>query len=339
VIRNSILVAIVAVLLSLLLNGAGWFAVFNDRVDTPNQPAEEQASAASFEDFVDVTQEPEAPEPVEPDEPPEVVEPDPIAPETPTTEALVASETPQDVVNPDTGDAEDGGQNADTPQDIIEPEPPGAGNQPVAPEGSPEAPPETADVAQDDVAEPVTPDAPEETVAALPELPEIEQSDTDDPQLATAVTRSLRPPAERPSQETFGLEDGSGQEPAGNNTPQSVTQRTGLELLAEAGNAVRYGSNPLSTGRATGNSEFTNYAGEVLTKLNRSPVLFAEEQGNARVQFQIDPDGSVAWVRILSSRGTPGIERAAIAQVRSAGPFPPPPEGTTPRLVFVYQNQ
>ena len=89
----------------------------------------------------------------------------------------------------------------------------------------------------------------------------------------------------------------------------------------------------------TFNSVMLYYAGEVLLKLNRPRARSRGEKGNARVQFEISPDGSVAWVRILSSNGSAKLERDAAAAVRRAAPFPLPPNGTTRRFVFVYRSQ
>ena len=54
--------------------------------------------------------------------------------------------------------------------------------------------------------------------------------------------------------------------------------------------------------------------------------------------FQIDPDGSLAWVEIVDSSGSLEVERAAREQVRRAAPFPRPPSGTSRKLSFFYQN-
>lgn len=66
--------------------------------------------------------------------------------------------------------------------------------------------------------------------------------------------------------------------------------------------------------------------------------MASSARGSARVQFQINADGSIAWVRVINSSGSSGIDQAAVAQVRKSAPFPKPPEGTTRQMVFVYHS-
>ncbi len=49
--------------------------------------------------------------------------------------------------------------------------------------------------------------------------------------------------------------------------------------------------------------------------------------GSATVAFSIGPAGGLQGVRIVRSSGKPALDQAAIATVRSAAPFPPPPAG------------
>ena len=47
--------------------------------------------------------------------------------------------------------------------------------------------------------------------------------------------------------------------------------------------------------------------------------------GSATVAFSIGPAGGLQGVQIVRSSGKPALDQAAIATVRSAAPFPPPP--------------
>jgi protein TonB len=49
--------------------------------------------------------------------------------------------------------------------------------------------------------------------------------------------------------------------------------------------------------------------------------------GSATVAFSIGPAGGLQGVQIVRSSGKPALDQAAIATVRSAAPFPPPPSG------------
>ncbi len=340
-IRNSILVAVAAIVLSLLLHGTGLVAVFGDYV-----PPEETQSGqdlpdtgGAFEDFADSPVEPDTPEPIPPAEP---EEPDIVTPEEPTSAVEIASDAPQDVVTPDSGTATTEGGGAEqvaeaTKPEVVNPEESAA----AAPQGNPEAEATAEPIEADEVIAALAPEVPDVTEPLGPtvEVPDALEEAEDEIIEGAAVTRSLRPPAERPNQDTFGLEQSDGENEEAEVAGSGTLQRTGLDLLSEAGNAVVYGRNGLDTARAAGNASETNYAGEVLLKLNRPRARSRGEKGNARVQFEISPDGSVAWVRILSSNGSAKLERDAAAAVRRAAPFPPPPNGTTRRFVFVYRSQ
>jgi protein TonB len=49
--------------------------------------------------------------------------------------------------------------------------------------------------------------------------------------------------------------------------------------------------------------------------------------GSATVAFSIGPAGGVQAVQIVRSSGRPAADQAAIATVRAAAPFAPPPAG------------
>ena len=49
--------------------------------------------------------------------------------------------------------------------------------------------------------------------------------------------------------------------------------------------------------------------------------------GSATVAFSIGPAGGLQGVQVVRSSGKPALDQAAIATVRSAAPFPPPPPG------------
>lgn len=348
-IRNSIIVAALAVLLSLLLHATGLMALFDTSTRVEQETQQEPTDSAAFEDFAEETLEPEEPEPAEEEEPQEVLEAEPI------TDARVASDNPQDVQAPDTG-TETQNLGRIEPEEVVEANPATQGVEAEIPQGTPEAPQETAEVEAENAEEVIdsvdidtvaeteletlTTDVPEITVEVLQEQGDVEAAEAEEV-LTSAVTRSLRPPATRPTEETFGAEDGSEDvtEQPGLETELALTQRSGLDLLAEAGSAALYGRDSLDQARSAGNATDTNYAGEVLMRLNRALRVHKNEKGSAVIRFQILPDGSVGWVRIVRSRGTPGIQVAAAANVRNAAPFPRPPDGKPVELGFTFQSR
>lgn len=395
-IKRPLLVAAAAVLLSLLLHGLGLnFTTLKDQTSpSEDSPPEMTDVGGGFEDLAEPIPEATPPEPASAPDPPDVTQPNPVIDEMPTSEALVASDDPQDVITPDTGAAEVTGPDAaevtgsapPAPEETLQqgaPEETSAdvtASQPVetdtileGPEGTPDGSAEVTEAQPSEtVLEPATetvlsvtptptpspsPTTPIEPEVLQPEQPDITVAVTpDDPDLLSAVdstgvsnsavTRSLRPPKERPSAEALGvpkrLQQGNAQNgrPAGViESPLTAYQRTGVDPLALGRSGARSGLEGFSRSRAAGNATTTNYVGRVLVQLNRAPVLYASAQGTAQVQFEINPDGTIAWIRILQSTGSADIKRAASAQVRRAAPFPPTPNGASQRLAFVYRNQ
>ena len=316
-------------------------ALFDPGTRVEQEAPPEPPNSAAFEDFAEEVLEPEEPEPEEP--------------EPPDQQARVASDNPQNVEAPDTGTEAQNLRHVE-PEDVVEAAPATQGVVAEIPQGTPEAPQETAEVeaeeaedviesveaetAPETTIETLTADTPNITVETAQEQADVEAVEAEEV-LTSAVTRSVRPPATRPTEETFGAEDGSEDvtEQPGLETELALTQRSGLDILAEAGSSAIYGRQSQYTVRATGNATDTNYAGKVLMRLNRALRVHKNERGSVDIRFQILPDGSIGWVRIIRSRGTPGIQVAASANVRSAAPFPPPPGGKPVELVFVFQSR
>jgi len=162
-----------------------------------------------------------------------------------------------------------------------------------------------------------------------------------------AVTASVRPrlPARRPSEaappqtEAPGLFGGLRLPPSETiESPLAAYRRSGVDLAATGGGGTSSSGTGFQSARSGGNSDRTNYAGRVLVHLNRAPSVPVSGRGFARVLFIIEPDGSLAYVDVTDSSGSPSIDRAAKQQVRNAAPFPKPPNGKRRQLSFVYQT-
>ncbi|MEQ8895996.1 MAG: TonB family protein [Roseovarius sp.] len=343
-VRRSLLVAAATILLSLLAHLLVLsFASPEVRTDRENAPPPPPDVSGTFDDFVESAPEPVEPEPTPPMEKPEVSSPDPVEDTTPTSNALVESDNPQSEVTPGTSASETVTPDAAQPSEIgEEAETELAAQQPVTPDPTPEAaePAEDAPETPDDpVEEARQPDAPQVTIEATDEAPDIPATPSDETVQSTAVTRSLRPPKQRPSTDSLRAPQAAeGQtEPSG--SQRTRIQSSGLELLAQNGGLAAASASVFGNLGASGNAEAANYAGRVLTHLNTTARMATSAQGSARVQFQINADGSVAWVRVVNSSGSSGIDDAAMAQVRRSAPFPKPPEGTTRQMVFVYHSK
>lgn len=68
------------------------------------------------------------------------------------------------------------------------------------------------------------------------------------------------------------------------------------------------------------------YAGKIWGALARHKPR-AGQRGSASVAFAIGENGALRAVRIARTSGNSRIDQLALATVRNAAPFPPPPSG------------
>lgn len=393
-IKRSSIVAAIAVLLSLAIHFLG--LGFVSRVDQQAQPqppsgetvTQVVAPDTTFEDVADPVQEPQAPE-----EPPE----EPTPEDVPTSDARIASETPQQDTTPDTGTAQpvepettepatpDTGEAAEPTTveptqevEAVDPElapPPGTDEITDIAEGAPDATQEAPDAPTQAPAAPavvaapaptpavpsapVTPSTvptvslePSETAAEAPVPPTaptpqppqetVEAIDSDISDQATAISQRPQLPTKRPTPVRRGSFGGSSTTTTTQRAPSrriesplSSYSRSGVDIFAQSGSGARSGL----SARNTGNATTTNYAGRVLAQLNRTASVAVSGSGWAQVIFVISASGALASVDVIDGSGSRSINSAAIQQVRSAAPFPPPPSGKSRRLSFSYQIQ
>lgn len=364
-IRKSAFVAVLAIVLSLVVHLLALSTTSSGLAERSSQQAKPNTVELNntFEDLAETPAEPVEPEPAEVPEPEPPVEtpPEPEPAEIPTSEALVASPDPQRVYAPDTGAAPVVQPEAPEPQpsepadqpdgeeqasdSATETPPAETGELVEIPEGNPDAiPPATAPEPETLAALPATeappvPVVPLENEAVDPEIPDA-STEPETEASEQAVVSSIRPrlPERPPSTERQGAFSGSKkfddlrfpQEVI--ESPLRAYQREGLDAFKKRTGRTASG------GRGPGNSDVTNYAGEVLVHLNRTPVVYVSARGFAQVFFEINPDGTLAWVDVVDSSGSAEIDRAAKDQVRRASPFPPPPGGVSRKLSFFYQK-
>ncbi len=276
----------------------------------------------------------------------------PVEPEfqEPVSQDTVQATEPEEAAN--SGGAETGIADAQLAPPVDSAEAPAP--QPLANPTPPEEVADAVDTPTETVVPPVaaspqlTAPPVADVIAALPpettpvEIDELtpDVSDAEEQSQETgAVTASLRPSIRPPDLST----DTAGDTPnAAPTTPQVIESpltlysRQGIDLFAGRQSSGRGQSAGASGGLGPGNSDTTNYAGQVLVHLNRRPPVAVAGRGWARVTFRINPDGSLASVDIIDGSGSSDIDRAARLQVRRGEPFPPPPDGRTRTLTFVY---
>lgn len=199
---------------------------------------------------------------------------------------------------------------------------------------------------------PVAPVEPEETKAPLavgiapaPNIPDADAFDEKVEGTELAVVTSPRPKV--PSSSAISEPSDSIDGPQDTNelgvptsqrieSPLTVYKRDGVDLFG--GQISSSSRRSFLQSRGPGNASTTNYAGRILSHLNGFPSVRVSARGAARVFFEINPDGTLAWVDIVDGTGSEEVDRAAKAQVRAAAPFPPPPDGKSQRFAFVYRT-
>ncbi len=114
--------------------------------------------------------------------------------------------------------------------------------------------------------------------------------------------------------------------------------KTALQQLAGASDLPDYSfAKPMrKRAKVTGGTEDDRYLAVVfglIMQNQRRIVLPSGEDWFVTVTFQVDGGGNLIALALQHSSGYREIDAAAIESVRNAGPFPPPPSGTTTGLI------
>jgi protein TonB len=72
------------------------------------------------------------------------------------------------------------------------------------------------------------------------------------------------------------------------------------------------------------------YAARVRARVAGNKPAGAGQRGTTVVTFGVTPSGGLAFASITRSSGSAALDHLALAAVRGAAPFPPPPAGATP---------
>ncbi|MEM5474890.1 TonB family protein [Pacificibacter sp. AS14] len=118
-----------------------------------------------------------------------------------------------------------------------------------------------------------------------------------------------------------------------------VTARKGQASGMAAGTNTDASENKTkSTTKTTGDGAVRSYKTKVLRKIARVPKRSAGARGKAMVGITISPSGSISKALIVTSSGHAGIDKVAVAQVKRAGPFTPPPNGKSMNVVVRFDS-
>ena len=88
------------------------------------------------------------------------------------------------------------------------------------------------------------------------------------------------------------------------------------------------------TSANSGNAAAANYPGKVYAKIARTRQRNAGGKGVAHVSFHVTASGQAVSVTLSKSSGNARVDKAALAHVMRAAPFPKPPAGARTRFVI-----
>jgi len=89
----------------------------------------------------------------------------------------------------------------------------------------------------------------------------------------------------------------------------------------------------------SGNAEASNYAGRIKRKIFGARRKSTNIRGAALVAFRIADNGTLQTVSIVRSSGSKRLDQIALAQVKAAAPFPPPPAAVRRDYSFEIMGQ
>jgi protein TonB len=207
------------------------------------------------------------------------------------------------------------------PPPVAEPSPPPVAESPPPP---PVVEPSPPPVAEAPPSKPVVEPTPRPAPPANPALPRVPKPM---PTVASPATARVAkpPPSERPTPPRVAKP-----------TPPEKTSprisREPPESSRSASRATKLASLPPQAAPGASSAEVAAYQGEVLGRIaaqKRYPAAARERapQGVAIVRFSIAASGQLAGASLSRSAGDPLLDAEALATVRRASPFPPPPAG------------
>ncbi len=215
----------------------------------------------------------------------------------------------------------------------------------VATDGTPqEAPVQAAEVVQtalaavEPLAQTVEPVGSEDIVEAVEEFPIPEEvplptARPEPPVVREAVVRPDRAKTETRRQQEK-TEHKAERKPvprsSGDGGQQKRSTTRGQATGNDRGKAAASGTGSRSS--QAGNATVSNYPGKVASKLRRAVRAVPRSarrgaQRDVHVSFVVTASGGLGSARITQSSGSAELDRAALAAVRKAAPFPPIPAG------------
>lgn len=245
-----------------------------------------------------------------------VASPSPVAPQPADPTAIQPVEQPRVPVPPAASAVEN--IPAQTPSRL----------EPVSEEGlSPPFTAENAEVSVSDVSvirptpETTRPVKPAESLTTVEAPPPIE----------TAIPANVPTPVAKPEQPKRPP-----RKTTGNKKSQSeVNSKAGKQDGKATGKAASSGKvQARSASASSGNAAAANYPGKVFAKIARTRQRNAGGRGVVHVSFHVSTSGQAVRVAVSRSSGNARVDKAALAHIKRAAPFPRPPSGARTRFVI-----
>ena len=201
-------------------------------------------------------------------------------------------------------------------------------------------------------AESLVPSSPVERLdTANPEIAEVqpltEQPEQIQPKPADTRVEPVKPaetviPVEKPKpvakpkkQEKKKAEQPEKSSAGSSNAKSEINNKSGSQDGKKSAKAASSGkSKSNSKSRQSGNAAASNYPGKVYARIARTRQKNSGGRGVAHVSFSVSSSGRAVGISIARSSGNARIDRAALAHVKRAAPFPKPPPGARTRFVI-----
>jgi protein TonB len=195
----------------------------------------------------------------------------------------------------------------------------------TAPETTATAPPPTVEPTETDELQPVDPVTPR-AIAEVPPSPETPT--VPDVELLAATEGELPPEIadENPRQQTRRPDEKRRKPP----DREPDTRKAPAKQKAGGVRSRGQTASKSAAGRVSASSgDISGYKARVLARLAAHRPAGRGFRGTAVVSFGISRSGGLTYARISRSSGNAAADQAAVASVRRAAPFPPPPAGAT----------
>ena len=89
----------------------------------------------------------------------------------------------------------------------------------------------------------------------------------------------------------------------------------------------------------SGNAAASNYPGEVMRRIARAGKPRVGARGTAVIGFTVASNGGLAQIGVARSSGSAALDRAAVALITKAAPFPRPPAGAQRRFSITIKGR